>query len=118
MRYPSIQVASSAKFILIQIMGFWHYIAQQVYERFDAPSIAEVDDARLDYFCKKVRIERFLCCVWLKSGYEFSKRRLIICLDEYCVDWVCCLAQMVSKLFEYLNYTKQGQERNMNLKAK
>jgi hypothetical protein len=42
-------------------------IDSQVYERFDASSITEVDDARFDHFCKKVSSvvplwDFFLCC--------------------------------------------------------
>ena len=41
----------------------------QVYERFDAESIAEVDDARLEYFTKKVCVELLLRVIGITFIY-------------------------------------------------
>ncbi|XP_038983938.1 U3 small nucleolar RNA-associated protein 25 isoform X2 [Phoenix dactylifera] len=53
---------------------------RQVYERFDAPSIAEADDARLDYFCKKVfpKIKDSIeggIMLFISSYFEFVRIR-------------------------------------------
>ncbi|KAG1364177.1 U3 small nucleolar RNA-associated protein 25 [Cocos nucifera] len=53
---------------------------RQVYERFDAPSIADVDDARLGYFCKKVfpKIKDSIeggIMLFISSYFEFVRIR-------------------------------------------
>ena len=43
----------------------------QVYERFDVPSIAEADDARLDYFTRRVSLTTFHLYFqnWLRNAF-------------------------------------------------
>ena len=38
----------------ILLLNYMFFIVTQVYERFDASSVGESDDARFDYFCTRV----------------------------------------------------------------
>lgn len=71
-----VKLSSKYKGVLLKVM----FRVRQVYERFDASSIVDVDDARLDYFCKKVfpkmkdSIEGGIM-IFVSSYFEFVRIR-------------------------------------------
>ncbi|CAI9088373.1 OLC1v1022682C1 [Oldenlandia corymbosa var. corymbosa] len=71
-----IKLVCSSKGVLPKVL----LQVRQIYERFDAPTIAEADDARFEYFCKKVfpKIKDSVqggIMLFISSYFEFVRLR-------------------------------------------